>query len=74
MAADDNEAALTGYLRSRSEAACVVLVEDQGLGPLYGEPRRFRGEVRSHDASRRPCGRPWCVFARDSCRGATSFG
>jgi len=28
MAADDNEAALTGYLRSRSEAACVVLVED----------------------------------------------
>jgi hypothetical protein len=26
-------------------------------------PRRFRGEVRRHDACRSPYGRPWCVFA-----------
>jgi hypothetical protein len=35
---------------------------------LRPERRPSPGEVRRQDVSRRPCGRPWCVFAPSGCR------
>jgi hypothetical protein len=55
-----DEDGLQGYVRRQLVASQLSSL---GEAPAH----QFRDELRSHDASGGPYGRPWCVFDPNSC-------